>query len=186
MKSAITFLLWLCIGGLLVAQVRPPYLPPPRPPKPSTPKVNPKSEEPSPEVSANVDKEIRLFLDDWRDTFIKRDADAMGRFYLQTTEFSAFTLRDPMAVVGWPGYRKALTEFFSRFFSIAHCTFDDLHIVVTGDGSAWLRGLGRVDGVDRDGKPAVGDQARWRQTSLLERRGGRWLIVHEHDSAATQ
>jgi len=83
----------------------------------------------------------------------------------------------PRSYKGWAEYEKGAREMFKTMRSLSFKMHDaDVH---TAGNVAWATAL--VDAVvnDKDGKQEKMD-ARW--TTVWEKRGNNWLIVHDHFS----
>jgi ketosteroid isomerase-like protein len=84
----------------------------------------------------------------------------------------------PRKYTGWSEYEKGTNEMFKTVKSLAMKVNDDAQVHHAGN-AAWATAT--VDGemVNKDGSRLKID-ARW--TSVWEKRGNEWLIVHEHFS----
>ncbi len=87
------------------------------------------------------------------------------------------------AVTGWGNYVKLFDIWMDSRFKVTATEVRDLQVHLSRSGdvawySATLDDLG-----EWDGKPAGARDIRW--TGVLEKRGGRWLIVQMHGSVAT-
>ena len=90
-----------------------------------------------------------------------------------------FDLAPPLAQIHAPAPVIAgLRDWFATWDGPVTSRLDDPTVLVSGD-LAVAHGLAHMQGV----KTGDGPLALWfRQTVVLERRGGRWTIVHEHSS----
>ena len=86
---------------------------------------------------------------------------------------------EPLKYVGWSEYEKGVVpNILDKFVSVKFRVNDDLKATERG-GIAWTTVTVRVDGTLK----ATGVMsADIRHTAIWEKRGGRWLIVHEHVS----
>ena len=84
----------------------------------------------------------------------------------------------PLQYRGWNAY-EAGTRNLSSMFRQLNCKVNEARIH-RGDVMGWGTSLVHCDAVTPDGRKSPLD-LRW--TSIWERRGKEWLIVHEHVSA---
>lgn len=89
----------------------------------------------------------------------------------------------PLKYIGWDEYKQGVQKnLFDNMVSATLTPKDDL--VVTRRGNvAWTTVTGHLSAKMKDGK---GLEADTRQTAIWEKRGGKWLIVHEHVSVPMQ
>lgn len=85
----------------------------------------------------------------------------------------------PRKYSGWAAYDKGVREGLSDARSLSLKLANDADIHVSGS-TAWATATVDVDLTLKDGTRVRLD-GRW--TSIWERRGNEWLIVHEHTSA---
>lgn len=133
---------------------------------------------------------FRRFYDDyfaaWNAAF-PANLDAPARFYAQD---AGLTFYDPSPTregaivdgpIGWAGLREHFERnIFPNFasFSFNFAPKDDLRVWRRGD-VAWASFIWRTSAQKKDGRAQEIDG---RQSNVFERRGGRWVIVHEHAS----
>lgn len=85
----------------------------------------------------------------------------------------------PLKYTGWAAYARGVRKEFAGYTSFKTTLANDVEVHKVGNSFAWGTATWRADAVKRDGSTEV-VYGRW--TVLFERRGGRWLIVHEHVS----
>jgi ketosteroid isomerase-like protein len=86
----------------------------------------------------------------------------------------------PLKYNGWEEYQDgAQKNFFDTSVSCKLIPNDDLQVTRKGD-IAWTTLTFHLSAVLKDGNKLEVDA---RQTSIWEKRDGKWLIVHEHISA---
>jgi len=85
----------------------------------------------------------------------------------------------PLKYTGWEAYAAGVRKEFAGYRSFATTLANDVDVHMVGDTFAWGTATWRADAVKRDGSTDV-VYGRW--TVLFEKRGGKWLIVHEHVS----
>jgi ketosteroid isomerase-like protein len=106
------------------------------------------------------------------------DITKVDPYYAKDAEFAFFDLA-PMKYVNWAEYRAGVQKmFFEPNKSLTFTIKDDLAVHRRGL-VAWATFTFGADVVGKDDKPAHLD-GRW--TMILEQRGGRWTVVHEHVS----
>ncbi len=98
--------------------------------------------------------------------FYAKDADAV--FYDIT----------PLKYTGWPEYNEGIKKLLAGFSSLKFTLGDDVRVHQHGN-LVWATATWHADAVSKDGAQQAFD-GRW--TLVWERRGGKWLIVHEHFS----
>jgi len=89
----------------------------------------------------------------------------------------------PLKYTGWDEYKQGVQKYF--FDNMASGTLtpkDDLQATRKGN-IAWTTVTGHLSAKMKDGKAMEMD---FRHTAIWEKRGGKWLMVHEHVSAPLQ
>ncbi len=95
-------------------------------------------------------------------------------FYFWTS--STFTVR------GWKQHVKYFETWMNPKFRAVRTEVRDLHVYLSRSGDvAWYDAI-LDDVVEFDGKRGGGENIRW--TGVLEKRDGKWVIVHMHASLA--
>ncbi len=103
--------------------------------------------------------------------------DNAAPYYAKDAELLFFDIA-PMKYSNWAEYRKGVEKLFADYQSFKLVIHDDLQIHVKGN-SAWTACTWTADAVKKDGTKEKFDS---RDTTVWEKRGGKWLIVHEHVS----
>jgi ketosteroid isomerase-like protein len=85
----------------------------------------------------------------------------------------------PRKYTGWAAYDKGVREGLRDAKSLSLRVVNDADVHVSGN-TAWATATVDVDLASKDGTRVRLD-GRW--TSIWEKRGNEWLIVHEHTSA---
>lgn len=101
-----------------------------------------------------------------------------GEFYSKDAGRLYFDIA-PVKYDGWAAYEKGVRELFKTMKSISFKLNDDAQVHRAGN-TAWGAATVATDVVNNDGSNMHLD-ARW--TSIWEKHGGKWLIVHDHFSA---
>jgi ketosteroid isomerase-like protein len=85
----------------------------------------------------------------------------------------------PLKYTGWEAYARGVPKDFAGYKSFKTTLANDVSVHRVGDNFAWGTATWRADAVKLDHSTEV-VVGRW--TVLFEKRGGKWLIVHEHVS----
>lgn len=138
---------------------------------------------PSYSQDPSVAREVAAQRNAWRETFESQDVDAMMSFYvpdIYTYDLMAAPEPDglKMAFDGEAVWRQNWVTFFEMFEDDLRVTIEDLTVYQSGD-IATVRGLTRLQGTLTSGQYVD----MWaRETNVLRRINGTWLIVHDHVS----
>ena len=92
-----------------------------------------------------------------------------------------FPVYGPFKVEGLDRAREAWRSFYDTFAAITRCEWSERRYLASGAASAWMTCLWSLEGSNSDGQPL---EMVLRVTRQYERRRGRWVVVHEHLSAA--
>lgn len=115
------------------------------------------------------------------DAFVKsiRAKDLDGVMAAFAPDVVSFDLGPPLQHGGGEAFAKRWRELFDSYAGTLDYEVRDLSIIA-GDDVAFSRSLNHVRGTLKNGQKA----ARWlRWTACYRKRGGKWLILHEHVSA---
>jgi ketosteroid isomerase-like protein len=85
----------------------------------------------------------------------------------------------PLKYNGWEEYKEGVKKVFADAASASFVPNDDLKVTRRGT-IAWTSNTFRGTINQKDGKTV---QLAGRHTAVWEKRGGHWIIVHEHVSA---
>jgi len=124
--------------------------------------------------SAGVTKKM---LNDIFDAWSTMDTAKIAPYYSQAPQNLYFDVM-PMQYRGWADWAKGVSQFFSGYKTFKLTIVGDPSIHNMGN-SAWTALLWHIDAVNKSGKPETFDG---RGTMIWQKQGGKWLIVHEHDS----
>jgi ketosteroid isomerase-like protein len=114
---------------------------------------------------------INKYYDAWN---TMKPANA-GIFYAKEGDLIFYDIA-PLQYKGWQEYKTGVEKLFANYQSIRLIPNNDL--VVNHRGRmAWTTLTFRLIGKDKQGQAMELDS---RHTAIWERRGGKWLIVHEH------
>lgn len=101
-----------------------------------------------------------------------------ARYYAKDSDL-VFYDDSPLKYTGWAEYARGVRKEFAGYASFKTTLANDVSVHKVGSSFAWGTATWRADAVKRDGSTEV-VYGRW--TVLFEKRGGKWLIVHEHVS----
>lgn len=138
---------------------------------------------PSYSQDPEVAREVASQRNAWREMFERQDVDGMMSFYvpdIYTYDLMAAPEPDglKLAFDGEAIWRQNWVTFFEMFEDDLKVTIDDLTVYQSGD-IATVRGLTRLQGTLISGQYVD----MWaRETNVLRRVNGTWLIVHDHVS----
>ena len=124
--------------------------------------------------SGAVDK---AYLQQILDTWSSFDVDKVGQYYVQGPEHLFFDIA-PSKDNNWEEYKAGVQPLLKQYSSFKFTINDDLQIHTDGK-ITWVEATLNVDATTVQGErqPMV---FRW--TLVLEKRGGSWIIQHEHVS----
>jgi ketosteroid isomerase-like protein len=122
--------------------------------------------------------DFKALVDNCWATWGKGDVAKAGEMYAKDAHLVFYDL-EPLKYTGWAEYSKGvLPNILDKFASVKFTVNDDLKATERGN-VAWTSVTVRADGTLKAAGPMKADI---RHTVIWEKRGGRWLIVHEHVS----
>jgi uncharacterized protein (TIGR02246 family) len=121
---------------------------------------------------------IRAVYERYSAAVAARDVDRIMSFYSPGPELLLFDAFPPRQFVGPAAVRKDYEDFFAAFPGPARSKVSDLRITVKPP-LAYATGIDAWSVTGADGKAT---DMVFRFTDVLEKRNGKWLIVHEHIS----
>ncbi len=128
---------------------------------------------------ADSEKDIRTFVQKVYDAWNTLNSQNADPFYAKDADVVFFDAA-PFQYKGWQEYKEGAQKYFLDLLATGKLVpNDDLKIKTKGD-VAWITLTFNLSGDLKDGKKMNMDL---RQTSILEKRKGKWFIVHEHISA---
>jgi ketosteroid isomerase-like protein len=119
----------------------------------------------------------KAYLQKIWDGWAALDAPKQKQFYAQGPH--VFFDIAPLKYASWDEYEAGVTKELSDYKTAKFTVNDDLHIHKAGD-AYWVTSTIVSDMTHKSGKRDMG-QFRW--TAVLEKKDGKWLIVHEHVSS---
>lgn len=130
-------------------------------------------------VTPSPDAEFKKIIDEYYAAWNTMNADNAAKYYAKDASLVFYDIA-PLKYNGWEAYRASVNQnFFGAVTSAKLTPNDDLQVTRHGD-VAWT-----VLTFHLAIKPKTGAAAEMecRHTAIWEKRGGKWLIVHEHVSA---
>lgn len=125
----------------------------------------------------STDAEFKALMARYYEAWNTLDLDQPDRFYAKDADLVHYDIA-PLKYRNWSEYRAGVKQLFEQFSTFRLIPNDDLRVSRRGS-VAWVTLTLRLSGVQKDGKQMNLDA---RHTAVWERRGGKWLIVHEHVS----
>ncbi len=118
---------------------------------------------------------IRQYYEAWNSV----NTDKPAPLYAKEADLVFYDIA-PLKYTGWQEYKLGVQKnLFDNLASGALTAKDDLKVTRRGN-LAWTTVTGHFSAKMKDGKSMEIDT---RHTAIWEKRGGKWLIVHEHFSA---
>ncbi|HVF89713.1 MAG TPA: nuclear transport factor 2 family protein [Blastocatellia bacterium] len=121
---------------------------------------------------------LKKLIMDYYKAWNTLDPENAGRFYDEGPGLVFYDIA-PLQYNGWNEYRQSLKALFTQYSSFKLIPGNDLKIRQNGRMALVTLTL-HLSAVHKTNGPLELDA---RHTAVLEKRGGRWLIVHEHISA---
>jgi len=111
------------------------------------------------------------------DQWSTMDPSKVSPFFATDADLIFFDIT-PLKYNGWSEYQKGVMQVFEGYQSMKCTVNDDVHRGESGN-TAWTAGTVSCHAQKKDGSP---DDMTLRTTEVWQKRGGKWLIVHEHAS----
>ena len=116
----------------------------------------------------------------WTMTDGKIDLTAIDRFYAPDADVIIFDFAPPGVSHSWATHRRGLErELFSKLLRNRFVPRQDVTLKLVGDNVGITTFTFDYENQAKDGQQF---KLTGRQTNVWERRGGNWIIVHEHGS----
>ena len=125
----------------------------------------------------NADAPDKALMQQVMDAWSTMDPSKPAVFYSKSPDNVFFDIA-PLKYNGWSEYEKGVQQVFAEYSSLKLTVNDDARVHRTGN-SAWATATFHLDGTHKDGSKDNTD-GRW--TSVWQKEGGKWLIIHEHVS----
>lgn len=141
----------------------------------TTPQKSPAA---SPSAAAAVDK---AYLQSIWDGWTAADLEKQGQFYAQGAGHLFFDVA-PLKYTSWDDYKAGVAPSLKEAPKVTYTLNDDIQIHPEGK-ITWVDGTLEMGGTTPQGRK---ESIPLRWTAVLEQQDGRWVIVHEHVSAAAE
>jgi ketosteroid isomerase-like protein len=126
-----------------------------------------------------VDPELQEFVKRYYEAWNTMKSENADPFYAKDTDIVFFDAA-PMQYKSWKEYKEGAQKlFFDTTKTCKLIPHDDLR-TFRHDDVAWFTLTFHLSAEMKSGPPT---ELELRQTSILEKREGKWVIVHEHISA---
>jgi len=112
------------------------------------------------------------------DAWATLDVNNAKQYYDNASNNAYFDLA-PLKYASWKEYESGVVNLLKNFKSIKFTVNDDFTTHNAGK-LVWSTATMKLDSTDVNGKAETTD-VRW--TAIWEKKGGKWLITHEHVSA---
>ena len=112
------------------------------------------------------------------DAWATLDVNNSKQYYDNASTNAYFDIA-PLKYASWKEYESGVVNLLKNFKSIKFTVNDDYATHNAGK-SVWSTATMKLDSTDVNGKS---DSVDLRWTAIWEKKGGKWLIVHEHVSA---
>ncbi len=132
----------------------------------------------SQKVSKNSDAEFKTLIDRYSSAWSSLNPDNAAPLYAKETDLVFYDIA-PLKYTGWGEYDKGARGLLGGFESLKLTPKDDLKLTRHGN-VAWTSVTFHFSAKQKSGGQLEMD---CRHTAIWERRGSKWLIVHEHFSA---
>jgi len=129
-------------------------------------------------VSKNNDAEFKTLTDRYFTAWSSLNPDNAAPLYAKDADLIFYDIA-PLKYTGWAEYNKGVRNVLGGFESLNLTPNSDLKVTRRGN-IAWTTVTFHLSAKQKGGGQMELDG---RHTAIWERRGGKWLIVHEHFSA---
>lgn len=130
-------------------------------------------QEAAPAKPDEVSTTLRALYAAWGDL----DPAKAAPFYAKDADLTFFDIA-PMKYNGWAEYETGVPKAFAPYKSGKFTLNDDLRVHRQGN-QAWATATWHAELTKKDGSK---ENPEGRYTAVLEKRGAKWLVVHEHMS----
>jgi DNA phosphorothioation-dependent restriction protein DptG len=128
--------------------------------------------------AADADEQtIRSTIIKANENWSAMNADANDAFYVADAKAVWYDIA-PVQYVGWSAYKEGVKKLFAGLDGLSFKLNDDLAVQRRGK-VAWVTYTFTAELRQKGGKVERGEG---RGTDILEKRSGKWVIVHEHVS----
>ena len=128
--------------------------------------------------AAGQDAEFKALIAKYYEGWNTLNPDNVASFYAKEGTLVFYDLT-PLQYKGWQAYKQGVVQVFQTFSTMKLVPNNDLKVTKRGK-VAWTTMTFHVSAAKKDGTKIEADG---RHTAVWEKKGGKWLIVHEHVSA---
>ncbi len=133
-------------------------------------------------AAAAGDGEFKDLIRQYNEAWSTANPDKPAPLYAKEADLVFYDVT-PLKYTGWDDYKVGVQKnLFDGMASGQLTSKDDLKVTRKGN-IAWTTVTGHLSAKMKDGKSLETD---YRHTAIWEKRGGKWLIVHEHVSVPMQ
>lgn len=130
-------------------------------------------------VKTAVEAEFKTLIDQYYTAWSTLDPDKAAKYYAKDADLPFFDVA-PLKYKNWADYRAGVIKAFTETMSSGKLTpNDDLKVTQRGT-VVWTTVTFHLSATPKTGGAM---EVECRHTAIWEKRGGKWLIVHEHVSA---
>jgi ketosteroid isomerase-like protein len=130
-------------------------------------------------AKAALEAEFKTMIDQYYTAWSTLDADKAAKYYAKDADLIFYDVA-PLKYNGWGEYRAGVMKAFTETMSSGKLTpKDDLKVTQRGS-VVWTTVTFHLSATPKAGGSMELD---CRHTAIWEKRGSKWLIVHEHVSA---
>lgn len=127
-----------------------------------------------------IETEFKTLIDQYYTAWSTLDPDKAAKYYAKDTDLPFFDVA-PLKYKNWADYRAGVIKAFTETMSSGKLTpNDDLKVTQRGT-VVWTTLTFHLSATPKTGGASM--ELECRHTAIWEKRGGKWLIVHEHVSA---
>jgi ketosteroid isomerase-like protein len=127
-----------------------------------------------------VETEFKTMIDQYYTAWSTLDPDKAAKFYAKDADLPFFDVA-PLKYKNWADYRAGVIKAFTETSSSGKLTpNNDLRVTQRGT-VVWTTLTFHLSATPKTGGASM--ELECRHTAIWEKRGGKWLIVHEHVSA---
>ena len=132
--------------------------------------------------SSGGDAEFKALIKQYYEAWSSANTDKPAPLYAKDPDLVFYDVA-PLKYTGWEEYKQGVQKnLLDQISSGVLTPKDDLKVNRRGN-IAWTTVTGHFSAKMKDGKAM---EMETRHTAIWEKRGGKWLIVHEHVSAPVQ
>jgi ketosteroid isomerase-like protein len=130
-------------------------------------------------AAGTIDQEFKKLINEYYEAWSTLNPDVAAKFYAKDADLIFFDVA-PLKYNGWGEYKAGVQTAFTDTMSSGKLVpNDDLKVIRRGN-VVWTTVTFHLSAKPKQGAAL---ELECRHTAIWERRGNKWLIVHEHVSA---